>query len=107
MPNCFRLYLKNSGEAATLCSVDEAICAHLGVKVNPTKYVAYWFDTIGFPIAMGKTLDQIIEKFGLELATANAIDDQDSVKYWQEQLTIAEYLNAHYTTDAWAEIGRR
>ena len=87
MPNCFQLTLKGATEASTLSSVDEAICAHLGVPVHPTRYVRGWFDCIGLSLAMGRDLAWIRERFS---------DDPD-------MLRIASFLEEHYQVSAWAE----
>ena len=87
MPNCFTLTLKGQDKAALLTDVDEAICKHLGVEVHPTKYVYSWFDSIGFALAHGKDWEWIKERY----------------KDYPEDLAIADFLEANYTVNAWAE----
>ena len=95
MPNCFQLRKKDSRTPEKLSAVDDAICAHLGVEVHPTKYHASWYDFIGFHIALGKKLG------GEELQeTVSAAGDETWTK-------ILSFLEETYSSDAWVEIGRR
>ena len=93
MPNCFCLYPKGTTEATTLVSVDEAICKHMG-----------WFDCIGFRVACGKSFSDIRAEF---TGYVNENDrDAEYREYYLDMLKILDFLEANYTTDCWAEIGK-
>jgi len=93
MPNCFTLTRKSDTAAGPvkLTLIDEELCAHLGVEVDNTHWVHGWYNSIGFSLAMGKSFDECREIFK---------------KYIELQIII-DYLDANFTTDSWAEIGRR
>ncbi len=96
MPNCFQLTKKGDTEASKLSDVDEAICKHLGVAPHPTRYVDYWFDSIGFGLATGRGQlgSQELREFvrGFSPSTLPK---------------ILKFLEENYTSSAWAEVGRR
>ena len=87
MPNCFKLISKATGEAASLCKVDEELCAVLDVPVSPVRYVEGWFDCIGLGLALGCNWEQLTKKYH---------NDEPLLK-------CIAYLSEHYTSDAWAE----
>jgi hypothetical protein len=102
MPNCFQLFDKSSSEVVSLISVDERICKEV-YNVEPhSKYwgstVFNWYDTIGFTIAMGKSLDQVRDHY---------------VKsdVWLEELPIInkvlDFLEDNYTTRSFYESSSR
>lgn len=115
MPNCFRLYPKGSTEPEALSSIDEKIAAFVGVPVHPTYYVADWYHVIGFLIACRDGCSLGSDKLRAEvtawyqtgvyatLPDAKAEAPQRSA----EMLTILMWLETHYTSDAWVEIGKR
>ena len=83
MPNCFTLTPIGATEPATLASIDEALCAHLGVPVHPSQYHARWVDLEGFALAMGKDWNWMRENF----------DGREPIISW---------LESNYTVDAFA-----
>lgn len=90
MPNCFTLTKIGDSEPMPLAKVDELVCAHLGAPVHPTKYCCWWFDAVGFLLAMGRSFDDIIA----------SVDFAD----WSEELQkITHYLKANFTANAWAQ----
>ena len=102
MPNCFQLFDKSSCEVVSLISVDERICKEV-YNVEPhSKYwgstVFNWYDTIGFTIAMGRSLDQVRDHY---------------VKsdVWLEELPIInkvlDFLEDNYTTRSFYESSSR
>lgn len=118
MPNCFQLFKRwDTLDAAdlpavpvTLAKVDEELCSMLGVAVHPKRYVAGWFDSIGFLIAMGKG------KLGTESLRVAVhlwyfpIDYpplDTAIEEYEIAKRILSHLEQHYTSDAWAQIGRR
>lgn len=122
MPNCFQLFRKGEKEAATLSSVDKAICDHFKEDCDPKYYYKGWFDAIGFSIAMGASLGskklkeqwptkEEISDLGMEEARA---EWERRVSKWPEDEAhmqrmgeIRLFLEREYTDSAWAEIGRR
>ena len=91
MPNCFSLTKKGDSKPATLTSVDEAICALLGEPVHELNWCHQWFDSVGFGLAVGRTF----------------ADMRDTFADCPDLLKIIDFLEANYTPDAWAEIGKR
>lgn len=67
MSNCFQLLDKQSNEPVSLSMVDEQICTQVyKTQPHPKWYggdVFNWFDSIGFQIAMGKSLAQCREYY--------------------------------------------
>lgn len=100
MPNNFALHKKNTPpeepSLADLVRVDEEICAHLGVEVHPDKYVAKWFDWIGFAIACGKPLGSDELRTEIALYVREGCDPRLP--------EILAYLEQHYTSEAWASL---
>lgn len=110
MPNCFRLYPKGSADAAPLARIDEAICERFGWAVHPVRYVEGWFDTIGWGIAVrGHRLGSPeLRAHVLNYGTDGDGNIDPKYQDWTAKLIlILDYLDAHYTSDAWVEIGRQ
>lgn len=102
MPNCFQLFPKGHTEPAILQRVDEAICAHLDIPVDPKEYAYGWFNCIGFGIACynGQAL-------GTPKLRQYVIDQTaDLAQLQTAMLAILDYLEAHYTSDAFVQIGK-
>ena len=85
MPNYFTLTRKGETKPATFVEIDNEICAREGVKPHEKYYWHSWYDCIGLLCAVGKTWDQQREILADDPALLRVID----------------YLEAHYTTDAW------
>lgn len=122
MPNCFSLYPKGSSNAAFLnTQVDPAIAAYLGVECHPKFWTVDWFHVIGFLIACKEGCDLGSAKLRDEVR--KWYDDEDSiyrqrvasgkgteaerVEVRDQMLSVLDYLEQHYTSDAWVQIGRR
>ena len=93
MPNCFSLTRKSDPAAGPvpLALIDDEMCEHFGVTPHPKDYYKFWYTFVGLPLACGKTL----------------ADVQGMYKDNPEGLAIVEWLDANFTSEAWAEIGRR
>ena len=91
MPNCFTLTRKGASAPSKFSDIDDEICAHLGVPSHPTWYYAGWYNTIGLAIACGKDWNWL----------------RAEVEPTSDLIKVVDYLEAHYVSDAWAEIGRR
>jgi len=102
MPNCFNLTRKTDLDAGpvALAKVDEELCARFQEPVHETKWFRDWYNIIGFSVAMGRTLPELIERY----ANPGEGDDKE---WYAELYQVAEWLDANFTTSAWAEIGRR
>ena len=98
MPNCFSLTRKGESEPTDLVKVDEELCKHLGVECDPKHWTSYWYGSIGFHIACGKPLGS---KELRDVVEYIAGDDTPNL------LKCLNYLEEHFTSDAWVEIGRR
>jgi hypothetical protein len=107
----FQLLDKISNTPQSLSLVDEMICKEcLNVEVHPNKYggdwnkskgTFNWFDSIGFQIASGKTLEE----------SDNSVRNYyKSSEIWQEELPIIEkiidYLQSKYTAKNWVSWGK-
>lgn len=108
MPNCFTLTPIGESEPRGLDLIDEEICALFGEQPHPTLYFGRWFDFIGRKIAIrGLDLKQVVAwiqtKRTAEMLSGEYLDGS----YLSTMLIVAEYLDAHYTTNSWVEIGRR
>ncbi len=101
MPNCFQFSSKDTGLPVKLHTIDEELCTLLGVPVHSDNWVCYWYDCLGFPLAMGKTLTEIKNDLAKDLAKS------EEKEAYTNLIKICEYLDEKYTTDSWAEIGRR
>lgn len=96
MPACFQLTRKGETGPTALQAVDEELCRHLGVEVHPKWWVDGWYDSIGFAIATGTAL--------------GSQELRDRVAGYPDQGRLPEilaYLEEHFTSDSWTEIGRR
>lgn len=102
MANCFQLFPKGSTTAISLNKLDEEICEILNVPVHPKHYgggfvegAFNWFDTIGFTIAMGKSLEE-----------GEVREHYRNSDLWQEELPVIEkildYLEENYTSYSFA-----
>jgi hypothetical protein len=86
MPNCFQLTRKGESRPRELEKIDEEICEHLQIPVDPIKWAFEWYNTIGLSLACGQNWDQMRAIFEGE-----------------ETLRIIDFLEANYVADAWAE----
>jgi hypothetical protein len=105
MPNCFKLISKETNEAVSLINIDELICEKvLNIPIDPVHWgggVFNWHDTIGFQLAMGKTLENG------ENSVSNYYWTND---IWEDELQyimpIIKYLQNNYTARSWYEVNR-
>ena len=83
MPVHFQLYKHDSDTPETLSQVDKVICAFIGVEVDPVYWVADWYNTIGFSLALGHSFDKIRELFPDKVQITNFIEDNYDVINWR------------------------
>ena len=90
MPSCFQLIKKGETEPSILQDVDTEMWNHFkgGEPKGNDRWYRSWYDIIGLGLAMGKTWNELREMY----------TDRPRL------LEIIEYLEDHYTTDAWREF---
>ncbi|SRR6266446_7653374 len=102
MPNCFSLTRKSTGQVAILQEVDTEMRKLFKEPPDPDHWLWSWYDTIGLRLALGRTFTDIIQK-----CHSNIIEYPEDKDYYNRKLEIAKYLSENFTSDAWAEIGKR
>lgn len=110
MPNCFTLTRKSDLEAGPVpfITIDNEMCAHFGVEPHEKFYFCDWYNTIGFRIALGRKLEDMATIYEDEATDPkNTALTSDAIKWYESIIKIAEYLSERFTSDAWAEIGKR
>lgn len=105
MPNCICFYRNGEKEATTLNKIDEEICGLFGAEVHPTRYYNFWFDVIGFHLAMGKTYEEIAVGFldSIKNILGEKINWTDSALDYGKYMVMVAYLRENYKTKAWYE----
>jgi polysaccharide deacetylase 2 family uncharacterized protein YibQ len=68
-------------------TVDDELCAHLGVPVHETDYHYGWYTTIGMGLAMGHTWEKLREIFS----------------DYPHTVVIINWMEANFTTQSWHE----
>ena len=102
MPNCFQLFKRNGdGKPVAFNLIDAEMCEHFKAPIHPTQYYYDWYGTAGFAIACcGRTLEK-------QIAECQAATEIDRSAEETRYIEVLQWLNEHYTSEAWAEIGRR
>jgi len=110
MPNYFQLTRKSNLKAGpvSFVEIDEEICKHFGVEPEPLggRYYYEWYESIGFRLAIGKTLEQTRAQFVEYTQEPEDKHSPNYKAYYERLIEIVDYLNEHYTSDAWAQIGK-
>lgn len=88
MPACFRLISKTTNQPTKFQEIDDAMRAEFGQPPDPDRWLEGWYDSVGFALAVGKDFQWCRENF-------------------EFTLPIVDYLDKHYTSDSWTEIGKR
>jgi hypothetical protein len=90
MPQCFQLL--RDGKAVPLSSIDEEMCRHFDVPLDPVRYFSMWYDVIGYQLAMGNSWDAVrtfIDNSYSDLPILMQISDwlqaNFEVRHWYEQ----------------------
>src|SRR5258708_33789037 len=102
MPNCFSLTRKSTGEVVILQEVDNELRRYFKEPPDTEHWLWSWYDTIGLALALGRSFDDIIRE-----CHDNLEQHPDSVQYYLRKIEIAKYLRDNFTSDCWAEIGKR
>lgn len=107
MPNCFQLTRKSDLKAGPvkLNDIDRELCDHFKQPFSTEKYMWYWYDIIGFKLAMGKTFAQAKEDL-IQQQAALEKDDTIMRECYDNLLELVSYLDEHYTSDAWYQVGK-
>lgn len=103
MPNCFQLFLKGDAAPQKLNDVDAAICARFSAPVHPTRWHGGWHDHVGFALACGKSIEEVILDTAADFA--DATDDEQA--YWKHMLDIALFIKETYDTRSFYESSSR
>jgi hypothetical protein len=98
----FQLLDKTTREAQSLSKVDDRICLEVfNCTPHEKKYggeVFNWFDSIGFQLASGKSLNETDDDYVLAY--------YKNSEWWQEELPIIEnvikFLQENYTSRNWS-----
>jgi hypothetical protein len=109
MPNNFTLIRTtdtNAGPVA-LRQIDNELREHFGIAPDPENYYHKWVHTIGMSLTCGYSLDTIVKDCKEAIEEHSRLANPDGLSYWDTKLKIAQYLNQHFVSNAWAEIGRR
>ena len=104
----FQLIDKKTDDVINLVPLDEDICKDvLNVEVHPQRYGGIgensfnWFDTIGFQLASGKTLEE---------GDNSVRTYYRNSELWEKELPVIEsiitYLQDRYTAKNWVSVGR-
>lgn len=88
MAGYFQLISKETKTAEPFVVVDEKLCAHLGVPVDPEKYLRGWYDAFGLTWAM----------CGAEEGTKILLEGYANSPKAKEML---DWILEHYTVKAW------
>ncbi len=107
MPNCFQLTRKAAlrDGAVALQAIDSELCAAFNEPCDPKEWFHGWYNYIGFLIAMGKTFEWV--KAECNKIAGEQPSNDSHLAYWRRMYDIADWLDEHFTADAWAEIGKR
>ena len=100
MPNCFQLTRKGDTHPSPLVLIDDLMCEHFNVDPDPVTYFCGWYDSIGLKLSLGQRFPEIIDRY------KQLMRQYPDSRYYHEMLLIAEWLDANYTPDSWAEVGR-
>lgn len=106
MPNCFSLTPKICVALGIytphrLNYIDECLCNHFGVKVDPKKWLCAWYDFIGLGLATGKTWEEMRSEYKKKVE-----EWPDSAEFYQDLIQILDYLEENYIPNAWVTIGK-
>jgi len=96
----FQLFRKDSDEPERLDVVDAMMCYHFRVECDERRYHAWWFDIIGFKLALGQTWDEVRRNI------------RDFTEDWvweartQHLIDIVNWLEANFTVNHFTSWGR-
>ena len=104
MPNCFQLTRKSQLEKGPVAFqiIDKELCEHFKEPCDDKRYYLGWYDYIGLCLALGLDFAKIKSEIGEWKETT-----PQGIAYKERMLEIAEWMDEHFTPNAWAEFGGR
>lgn len=84
---------KSTGEVAAPHEVDEAICAHFGVRPDPKDYYKFWFTAIALPMAIGLRDEDLRDQLRAGFKADRLY----------ELTEILEFIEDNYTIKSWRD----
>lgn len=97
----FQLINLVTGKADSFVKIDEVMCLHFDVPVNDNEYLCNWYNSIGFRVATGKSLNEICQEFITGIGEETKRGNENNAIGYANLLRIAQWLKLHYTTDSW------
>ena len=99
MPYCFALVRKGDPSKLhiSLPAIDDDIRVAFNEPPDEDNYLAQWYDVIGFRLALGQDWEKIKSDFN---KLKEKFPGDPMIDQW---LFIADYIEAHYDVEAWAE----
>lgn len=101
MPDCFTLTRKGESQPAGLQEIDDGMCIEFGEEPDEKRWLWGWYDTIGYGLALGRDWTQLREQFAEDPA-----ESERTNMFRRRMLAVIDWLETHYTPNAWAEVGR-
>ena len=98
MSNCFTLTRKGESKPANLQEIDDEMRQAFGEEPDADRWLLGWYDTIGCGLALGRDWAQLREQFAEDPA-----ESERTNMFRRRMLAVIDWLDEHYTTDAWAE----
>lgn len=92
----FQLRRKDDGSLDTFQRIDREICQRLGLEFNDRLYACWWYDVIGFNLAMGITFQEITDILKTEME-ANRKDADE----YTNLIRINHHLMENYDAVHW------
>ena len=86
MANYFTLTKIGQETPSRFADIDNDICKEVGITPDDNKYYLSWYDIIGLALAIGKDWEWCKNEF----------------KNWPEMLTVINFLEKNYISNAWA-----
>ena len=102
MPACFTLTRKGESTPSSLQHIDDEMRVEFGEEPDEIRWLWGWYDAVGFGLAMGRTWEQLREQFAEDPA-----ESERTNMFRRRMLAVIDWLDEHYTPNAWAEVGRR
>jgi hypothetical protein len=102
----FQLLCRTTGKATSFNLIDEQLCAAFAQPVDDDKYLCDWYNSIGWRVATGNSLDQVRTIFIGYIVEAISKGDQRQVTGYTDLIALLNWLTQNYTTDSWTTVGK-
>lgn len=112
MANYFALYPKGSNQPAILQDVDAKMRDHFKQPQDPDAWLSNWYTVIGCLIAVKgaalhtQRLRELILDWFTSPPYSTLVSDVEASQYFDDMILILDWLEAHYTSENWASIGK-